>query len=120
MMEPRGGDIEERAEKSARNVFFSDYRVVISAFIAGIGVLMWITMFIFNPMNQFKLAMAEQGRDIALIKNDISTIKSNHEQHIQDILQQMKDIKLEHTAQDARLEANQKSIIVLMTLHGYK
>ena len=34
-----------------------------------------------------------QQQDIALIKQSISNINSNHEQHIQDILQELKEMK---------------------------
>lgn len=50
-------------------------------------------------------------QDIALIKNDVSNINANHEVHIQDIQQSIKDLQVTVTAQNAEIIDLQKQII---------
>lgn len=53
-------------------------------------------------------------QDIALIKNDISNINANHEVHIQDIVQEIKDINQTQQKQQDQIIELQKQAIVLM------
>lgn len=50
-------------------------------------------------------------QDIALIQSSISNINSNHEAHIQDIQQNIKDLQITVTAQNAEIIDLQKQII---------
>lgn len=52
-------------------------------------------------------------QDIALINKDISVINSNHEVHIQDIMQQIKDIQNDQLTQNDKLISLQEQIIRL-------
>jgi hypothetical protein len=54
--------------------------------------------------------------DIALIKNNIANINSNHEQHIQDIQQSLLEMKTQQKNDEDKLEANQSAIIKLLTV----
>lgn len=55
-----------------------------------------------------------QKESIALIQKDISIINTNHEAHIQDLNQKMKDCEEEQTIQNAQIIELQKQIITLM------
>jgi cell division protein FtsL len=55
----------------------------------------------------------QMRQDVALIKADISNINSNHEVHIQDLTQEIKDLNLEQKAQNDRIIQLQESIIRL-------
>lgn len=102
-MESTDHKIEEKVEKK----FLQDYRIVLSAFMAGSGLLMWILMYVFSPIAQVKT-------DIALIQKDISTINSNHEAHIQDILKNIEELKKQDKALDDKLDLQQQAIIKLL------
>lgn len=54
-------------------------------------------------------------QDVALIQNDISNINSNHEVHIQDILQEQKEINQRLEAQHSAIIELQKSNAVLLS-----
>lgn len=53
-------------------------------------------------------------KDIALIQKDISIINVNHETHIQDIVTDIKEIRVEQKEQNGRIEQNQQAIIKLL------
>ncbi len=99
-------NINEKIEKK----FLQDYRLIISAFLAGSGLLMWIMLYLFNPITTIQ-------KDIALIQQSIDNINTNHETHIQDILQQIKEMRMNDDAQDAKLDTQQQAIIKLLTIH---
>lgn len=105
-MDSNNNGLNEKIEKK----FFQDYRIVISAFLAGTGILMWVLVYVFNPM-------ASVQKDIALIQKDISVINSNHEVHIQDIMQQLKEIQLENKRLDEKLDTQQQAITRLLQMH---
>lgn len=70
--------------------FVADGKIVIGIFVAGVSLALW-------GMSQIS---SIEGK-IALIQADISNINTNHEAHIQDILQNMKDLQLDQKAEDA-------------------
>ncbi len=96
-------DLNDKIEKK----FYQDYRIVISAFMAGTGIVMWILMFVFNPMSKVTT-------DIALIQKDISIINLNHEAHIQDILKNIEELKKQDKELDDKLDLQQQAIIKLL------
>ncbi len=51
--------------------------------------------------------------DLALIQKDISVINSNHEVHIQDINQNIKEIKQAEINQNAQIIELQKQILII-------
>lgn len=53
-------------------------------------------------------------RDIAVINNSISNINLNHEVHIQDITQEIKDLKKQQGVDEAQMVDLQKQIISLI------
>ena len=53
-------------------------------------------------------------QDIALIKSDVSNINANHEVHIQDIVQEIKEMKTEQEKQRDDIISLQKQILVLL------
>lgn len=63
-----------------------DTKTVMSVFMLGSGAVLWVTNWVFNPINDVKT-------DIALIQKDIEIINTNHEAHIQDMLTEIKKIK---------------------------
>ena len=52
-------------------------------------------------------------QDIALIQSNIANINANHEVHIQDIQQNIKDLQVTVTAQNAEIIDLQKQLISL-------
>lgn len=98
---------EHKIEDKVEMKFSKDYKTILSAFMAGSGLLMWILLYVFNPM-------AEVKTDIALIQKDISNINSNHEQHIQDIMQNIKEMKEEDKELRDKLDIQQQAIIKLL------
>ena len=52
--------------------------------------------------------------DIALIQQSIGNINSNHETHIQDILQNIEKIQKENNKQNEQIIEMQKQILLLM------
>lgn len=54
-------------------------------------------------------------QDVALIQKDVSNINSNHEVHIQDILQEQKEINARLETQQAAIIELQKSNAVLLS-----
>lgn len=75
-----------KMETNTEKKIVFDTKMIISSFMAGSGVILWIISTVFSPINSVKT-------DIALIQKDISVINSNHEQHIQDLSQDIKEIK---------------------------
>ena len=111
METPNGGN--GTTEEKARRVFLGEGKLIISVFLAGTGIVFWAMGYFFNPVKNME-------KDVALIQQSISNINTNHEAHIQDILEQMKDMKAKDIEYDKRLQANQESIIYLFTIHGTK
>lgn len=52
--------------------------------------------------------------DIALIKQNIETINTNHLAHMQDLEQQIKDMQADQKVQNDKIEQNQMAIIKLL------
>jgi len=71
--------------ENKKKIFF-DPKTLMSAFMAGSGVILWVVSFVFNPINTVKT-------DIALIQKDIQIINTNHLSHIQDIVARLEKIK---------------------------
>lgn len=106
-MDSNNNNLTEKIEKK----FLQDYRIVVSAFLAGSGILMWVLLYVFNPMSAVQ-------KDIALIQKDIAVINLNHEQHIQDILTQLKDLKEDNKSLDEKLDLQQQAITRLLQIHN--
>lgn len=51
-------------------------RLVLEVFLAGTGLMLWISVMFFNPMNNVKT-------DLKLIQQDLTTIKTNELFHVQ-------------------------------------
>lgn len=83
-------------------------RLLLEAFLLGTGLMLWVGVYLFSPINEIKT-------NIALIKQDINTIQLNHEQHIQDIYTQILDIKKGDALQDIAITKQNESIIRLLT-----
>lgn len=52
--------------------------------------------------------------EIALIRQSIDNINNNHEVHIQDILQEIKEIKAKDTEQDKESIELQKQVLIIL------
>jgi hypothetical protein len=83
-------------------------KLAISSFIAGTGIIMWMISVVFSPINGLKT-------DIALIQQSISNINTNHEVHIQDLTQGIKDIKVEQVNQESQIIELQKQLITILS-----
>lgn len=70
------------------------------------GVAIAGVLFVVNPINEMKT-------DIALINSAIANINSNHEVHIQDLTQDIKEIKLEQLDQQKQIVELQKLLIAI-------
>ncbi len=57
--------------------------------------------------------------DIALIQQSISNINSNHEAHIQDILEQIKDMKTIEINQAGQIIELQKQVLVIVNTKDF-
>ncbi len=53
-------------------------------------------------------------QDIALIQKDISNINSNHEAHIQDIMQQIKDMQTKQLNQQDQIIVLQQQLLAAL------
>lgn len=73
-----------------------------------IGFIITLVVFIFGVVVPY----FQIRQDIALIQKDISIINSNHEQHIQDILQEISAMKKEQQVQ-------RETLILLLSRNGY-
>ncbi len=112
-MENNGNGInwkKEDGDRRTRQTFWTEGKIVLSIFIAGIGLMFTIFNIFLNPIKEVQ-------KDIALIQQDINTIQLNHEQHIQDILSQIKDLKEKEGEQDKQIQAALNSLIRLETMH---
>jgi len=96
-----------------RGVFLGEGKLLVSVFLAGTGIVFWAVGYFFNPVKNME-------KDVALIQQSVANINTNHEVHIQDILEEIKDIRNKDVETDRRLEATQSSIIYLLTIHGVK
>lgn len=56
----------------------------------------------------------KMSTDIELIKQSIQNINANHETHIQDILQQIKDIQADQKVQNEKIQENSSALIKLL------
>lgn len=54
-------------------------------------------------------------QDIALIRSDISNINANHEVHIQDLTQNIKDLNDKEVSQEAQIIELQKQIVTVLS-----
>lgn len=54
-------------------------------------------------------------QDVALIQQSISNINTNHEAHIQDILQELKDMKEIGKSQQQQIIDLQKQLVILIS-----
>lgn len=88
------------AESMVRGVLTTEVKFVISIIVFCAGVV--------APYYAMR-------QDIALIQRDIATINSNHEAHIQDILQEIKEIKVKDETLQDMIVQNQKTIIMLQS-----
>ena len=93
-MEKDSSNISEKI----KSVLTTEVKFIIVVLSFGLGVV--------APYYQMK-------EDIALIKKDISTINANHEVHIQDIMQSLKDIQEDQTVQNDKIITLQESVIRL-------
>ena len=92
-----------KIENQARNIVVTEFKFWI--FLIGAALTVAVPYFTMQ-------------KDIALIQQSIENINGNHEVHIQDILEQLKDMKAKDEAQDEKLQANQEQIIKLLTILG--
>jgi glutamate dehydrogenase/leucine dehydrogenase len=74
---------------------------------AEIKFVIGIVVFVFGVATPYY----EMKENIALIKNDIANINSNHEVHIQDLTQAIKDIEVDQKTQNDAIIELQKAII---------
>jgi hypothetical protein len=100
-------------ERKVEAIITSRARLVLEVFLAGTGLMLWVSGVIFSPINEVKT-------DIKLIQQDINTIQLNHEQHIQEMVAEIADVKKTEADLDARLETQNEAIIELLTLAGKK
>lgn len=66
------------------------------------------------PVSAIFLFIGGIKTDIALIQQSIQNINANHEVHIQDILQEIKQMKTEQEKQQDQIIELQKQILVLI------
>ena len=81
--------MDQRDENKVEEILISKGKLVVSIFTAGIGVI----IFVIVPIYDIKT-------DQALISQSIQTINLNHESHIQSILDEIKEIKQKDSDQD--------------------
>ena len=87
-------------ESKIRKVLFNEITILIGI-IGFVSSMIWF--------------LATIKIDIALIQSDINTIQLNHEQHIQDIIVEIKTLKDKDTDICEQIIENQKSIIKIIT-----
>jgi hypothetical protein len=66
---------EAKIEKKFLGFIGATGRIVIEVFLAGAGLIFWISATVLNPINDVKY-------DIREIKKDIATLNSNVEKHL--------------------------------------
>lgn len=94
-------ETEKTAETSLiRSVLTSEVKFVVG-----------IVVFVFGVASPYY----SMKQDIALIKSDISNINTNHEAHIQDIMQNLQGLQTQTNAQQAEIIDLQKQLIVLIS-----
>jgi hypothetical protein len=81
-------------------------RLVLEVFLAGSGLMLWVSAMFFNPMNDVKT-------DLKLIKQEISTIEENHLTHVQNSI-----IRIEKRNEEAdkRQDEMQLQIMRVITI----
>lgn len=84
--------------EAIRSVFNSEVKWVIAILGFGFGI---VTPF-------FKMT-----QDIALLRADVDNINSNHEVHIQDLTQSIKDLTTQSSTEQQEIIQLQKQIIVI-------
>jgi len=99
------------SEKKVVNVISDRARLVIEVFLAGTGLMLWVSVMFFSPLNDVK-------GDIKLIQKDINVIQTNHQQHIENLYKEIAQMKLDQKEMDARLEKQNEGLIRLLELHN--
>jgi hypothetical protein len=94
------------AETKVVGVITDRARLVLEVFLAGSGLMLWVSAMFFNPMNDVKT-------DLKLIKQEISTIEENHLVHVQDSIKAIEDRNAEA---DKRQNDMQLQIVRMITI----
>lgn len=90
--------------------FYKDSRVILSAFLAGIGLFAWIRTEFLNP-NDLKLNKIET--DMALIKQEIITIRTNDLEHLK---AQIDEFKIEYKDLNEKVTDLDKNVVKLLLI----
>jgi hypothetical protein len=98
------------SEKKVVNVITDRARLIFEVFLAGTGLMLWVSVMFFSPLNDVK-------GDIKLIQKDINTIQINHEAHIENVYKELSDLKIKENETDIRLEKQNETIIKLLTIY---
>jgi hypothetical protein len=94
------------AENKVVGVITNRARLVLEVFLAGSGLMLWVGVMFFNPMNDVKT-------DLKLIKQEISTLKENHLVHVQASIKAIEDRNAEA---DKRQNDLQLQIVRVITI----
>jgi predicted RecB family endonuclease len=85
--------------------------------IAVIGVAWGAFNYLNDPHVKITEDVAKIHTDIALIQQSILTIQTNHEEHMQEALEEIKQLKEDDVKLDQQLSKQNEAIIKLLTIH---
>ncbi len=101
---------KEKADRRTTKIFWTEGRIVLSIFVAGIGLM-------FTIFNIFLIPQKNIEKNIALMQKDINVIQTNHETTIQNIMIQIGKLEEKELAQDAQIKVSLDGVLRLLTMH---
>lgn len=82
-------------------------RLVLEVFLAGTGLMLWISVMFFNPMNDVKT-------ELKLIQQDLTTVKTNELVHVQAAINKIEARNAEADKLQTELQINIAKILTLL------
>lgn len=90
-------------ESRVRKFLFNEVTAAVAMVALIVGVITWVR----DPQSQTQMNIALMQKDLVTITDNIKTINTNHETHIQDIFAQIKDLNIKIADENKNFQQNQ-------------